>query len=304
MIFLLKRSFLDFIDTRIKNLFASIEDPRVERTKHHPFESILYIALCATLAGIESWIGMYDYATEHEEILRLYIDLPAGIPSHDTIARVISALDVEQFELCFKEFTQKLAQHVKGVIAIDGKTIKGSRTKKKNSCHIVSAWSDTHKLVLAQVKTDEKSNEITAIPKLLERLDLQGQIVTLDAMGCQRAICEQIVEKEGDYVISLKGNQGKLHEDVRLWFENKENMMTQSWEEIDKGHGRIEHRLCEVSNDIEWLQERHNWPGVKSFAVVHSTRETKKGIEKETRYYISSLLADGEKIARVARAHW
>jgi predicted transposase YbfD/YdcC len=140
--------------------------------------------------------------------------------------------------------------------------------------------------------------------KLLERLDLQGQIVTLDAMGCQRAICEQIMEKEGDYVISLKGNQGKLHEDVRLWFENKENMMTQSWEEIDKGHGRIEHRLCEVSNDIEWLQERHNWPGVKSFAVVHSTRETKKGIEKETRYYISSLLADGEKIARVARAHW
>jgi len=223
------------MDIRINNLFSDVADPRVDRTKYHPFESILYIALCATLAGIESWIGMYDYALAHEEILRQYIDLPRGIPSHDTIGRVISALDVEQFERCFVEFTQKLADRVKGIIAIDGKTIRGSKTENKKACHIVSAWSDANKLVLAQVKTDEKSNEITAIPALLDRLDLQGQIVTLDAMGCQRAISEQIVEKGGDYVISLKGNQGILHEDVRLWFEDKENQLTQIWEERDKG---------------------------------------------------------------------
>jgi len=292
------------MDIRIKNLFSSIEDHRVDRTKYHPFESILYIALCATLAGIESWIGMYDYATEHEEILRKYIDLPSGIPSHDTIGRVISALDVEQFEQCFSEFTQKLADRVKGVIAIDGKTIRGSKTETKKPCHIVSAWSDINRLVLAQVKTDEKSNEITAIPVLLDRLDLQGQIVTLDAMGCQRAICEQIIDKGGDYVISLKGNQGTLNNNVRLWFEDEKNLLTQSWEEWSKGHGRIEHRFCETTDDIGWLQEIHKWPGLKSIAVVHSTRETKKGIEKESRYYISSLSANAEQIARAARSHW
>jgi predicted transposase YbfD/YdcC len=158
--------------------------------------------------------------------------------------------------------------------------------------------------VLAQVKTDEKSNEITAIPVLLDRLDLQGQIVTLDAMGCQRAICEQIIDKGGDYVISLKGNQGTLNNNVRLWFEDEKNLLTQSWEEWSKGHGRIEHRFCETTDDIGWLQEIHKWPGLKSIAVVHSTRETKKGIEKESRYYISSLSANAEQIARAARSHW
>jgi hypothetical protein len=160
------------MNCRIKDLFSSVEDPRVERTQKHPFESILYIALCATLAGIESWIGMQDYAEEHREILEHYIDLPEGIPSHDTIGRVISALDVDQFEKCFVAFTQTLADHVKGLIALDGKTIPGSRNGKKKACHIVSAWSHANKLVLGQVKTEANSNEITAIPQLLERLDL------------------------------------------------------------------------------------------------------------------------------------
>ena len=294
------------MDKRIGELFQKIEDPRVDRTKKDPLESILYIVLCGTMAGVESWIGYEDYAEAHEEILKEFIDLPHGIPSHDTIARVISALNVEEFSDRFESFTQELIQQVKGTLAIDGKTMRRSFDSKKNlkAKHIVSAWATGCKLVLAQERTEEKSNEITAIPELLKRLDLQGQIVTLDAMGCQRDICEQITEEGGDYVISLKGNQGTLHEDVKLWFEDSEGELSKVWEEWDKGHGRIEHRLCRATDDISWLQEAHKWPGLASIAAVTSTRETAKGIQKETRYYISSLPPDAERIARAARDHW
>lgn len=294
------------MDLHIKNLFSEIEDPRIERTKKHPLESILYIVLCGTISGVDSWIGYQDYAEEHFEILSKFIDLPHGVPSHDTISRVIEALDVIEFEECFEEFVQSLINNAKDLIAIDGKTLRGSFDAKKGvkAKHIVSAWANGCKLVLAQEKVEDKSNEITAIPKLLKRLDIEGQIVTIDAMGCQRDICEQIIDQEGDYVISLKGNQGSLHEDVRLWFEDSNQMVDHVWEEWDKGHGRIEHRLCRASGDISWLQERHSWPGLSSIAAVHSMRETAKGIQKETRYYISSLSADAERIAKAARRHW
>lgn len=294
------------MDVIIKDLFKDVTDPRVERTKKHPLESILYIVLCGTMAGLDSWVGFQDYAEEHAELLGTFIDLPHGTPSHDTIARVISALDVEEFLISFEGFTEKLSERVKGVISIDGKTMRGSFDRKKEikARHIVSAWSEGCKLVLGQEKVDDKSNEITAIPRLLKRLDLQGQVVTIDAMGCQREICQQIVEQDGDYVISLKGNQGSLHQDVRLWFEDKESQPDHVWEEWDKGHGRIEHRLCCASADIAWLQERHNWPGLGSIAVVKSSRETAKGIQEESRYYISSLPADAERICNTARDHW
>lgn len=294
------------MDLTIRNLFAGIPDPRIERTKKHPLESILYIVICGTMAGIESWIGYQDYAEEHEEILKQFIELPHGPPSHDTIARVISALDVDAFQASFESFTQELADRVKGVIALDGKTMRGSFDHKKDikARHIVSAWAEGCRLVLGQEKVDDKSNEITAIPRLLKRIDVQGNIITIDAMGCQRDICQEIVEREGDYVISLKGNQGTLHQDVRLFFEDKSSEIDQAWEEWDKGHGRIEHRLCKATGDISWLQESHKWPGLSTIAAVYSSRETTKGKQEECRYYISSLACDAEQIARAARAHW
>jgi len=294
------------MNLEIKDLFSGIEDPRIDRTKKHPLDSILYIVLCGTMAGIESWIGYSDYAEAHLDILQELIDLPYGAPSHDTIARVIESLDVSEFQACFESFVNSFVTRTKGVIAIDGKTLRGSFDIKKGikAKHIVSAWAHGCKVVLAQEKVDDKSNEITAIPTLLKRLDVQGQIVTLDAMGCQREICQQILDQGGDYVISLKGNQGTFHKDVQLWFEDRKNLVDHVWEEWDKGHGRIEHRLCRASGDVTWLQEVHNWPGLTSIAAVESTRETAKGIQKEVRYYISSLTADAERIATSAREHW
>jgi predicted transposase YbfD/YdcC len=294
------------VNKRLEAMFNGIEDPRVDRTRKHPLETILYIVLCGTLAGISSWTGFEDYAEAHEEALAKLIDLSAGIPSHDTIGRVIEALDVESFSRCFREFANQIVEKAKGIIAIDGKTMRGSFDVRKNisARHIVSAWSDCCKVVLAQVKVHDKSNEITAIPELLDLLDLHGQVVTIDAMGCQREICEVILNKSGDYVISLKGNQGNLHKDIDLFFTDKAFIPTHEWEEWDKGHGRIEGRKCFVSNDIDWLQESHNWPGLKSLAVVHSSRETRKGIQTEKRYYISSLEPNAERIAKAARSHW
>lgn len=293
------------MERRIKNLFSNIPDHRIDRTKKHPLESILYIVLCGTISGIDSWIGYEDYAEEHEEILKQFIDMPNGPPSHDTIARVISGLDVEKFEASFESFTRTLKEKAKGIIAIDGKTMRGSFDNKKGikARHIVSAWANECKLVLGQEKVDDKSNEITAIPELLKRLDLQGNIVTIDAMGCQKTICQQVVDQGGDYVISLKGNQGTLHKDVKLWFEDRSRHVDHVWEEWDKGHGRIEHRLCEATGDIGWLED-HEWPYLKSIAAVHSSRETSKGTQSEVRYYVSSLEPDAERIAKAARAHW
>ena len=185
------------------------------------------IVLCGSLAGINTWLGFEDDANEHIDIFKEIIDLPGGVPSHDTIARVISALNVEEFYKSFDNFTKRFKEQIQeklpkgsqGIIAIDGKTMRGTSDVKNGvkAKHIVSAWASELKLCLAHVKTEEKSNEITAIPKLLKILDLQGQVVTIDAMGCQRNICEQILEAEGDYVISLKGNQGTLHEEDILW---------------------------------------------------------------------------------------
>lgn len=294
------------MDVTIKNLFSNIPDPRIDRTKKHPLESILYIVLCGTMAGIDSWIGYQDYAEEHEEILKQFIDMPNGPPSHDTISRVISALDVEVFQATFEAFTQSLINKVKGIIALDGKTIRGSFDHKKDikARHIVSAWAEGCRLVLGQEKVNDKSNEITAIPELLKRIDVLGNVITIDAMGCQRDICSQIADGGGDYVISLKGNQGMLHEEVRLFFEDQASSVEQSWEEWDKGHGRIEHRVCRATSAITWLQEQHKWPGLKTIAAVYSSRETYKGKQEEVRYYISSLSCDAERIAKAARAHW
>lgn len=290
----------------IKDLFSGVSDPRVDRTKKHPLESVLYIALCSVMSGIETWTGMQDYAEIHLDILKKFIDLPSGPPSHDTIARVISALDVEEFFASFKSFTSGLIERTKGIISIDGKTIRGSfdKSKKVSARHIVSAWASECKLVLGQTKVDDKSNEIPAMAELLQKLDLKGQIITIDAMRCQREICQEIVERDGDYVIGLKRNQGSLFDDVDTYFRLENKPVDQMWEEWDKGHGRIEHRICYITNDVQWLQDLHHWPGLKSIAVVYSERQTRQKSSKSTRYYISSLDVDAQRIAQIARSHW
>lgn len=205
------------------------------------------------VSWIEKWLGFQDDAEDHEEFLSHFIDLSAGIPSHDTISRVIGALDVDAFSERFNQFAAQLAEQFQGIIAVDGKTMRGSfdRRKEISARHIVSAWTSCCKVALAQVKIDDKSNEITAIPELLSLLDLNNQIVTIDAMGCQRDICQQIIDQEGDYVISLKGNQGTLHQDVKLFLDDPETPIDHVWEEWDKGHGRIENRLCRATNRID-----------------------------------------------------
>lgn len=294
----------------LKTVFKAIEDPRLNRTKKHPLESILLLAFCGSLAGIDNFVGYEDYGKAHRKTLEKLIDFPSGIPSHDTIGRVISLLDVETFDRCFMDFVSQLRRSCEDVISIDGKTMRGSHhhAQGKRSQHIVSAWSHHDSLALGQVKCDEKSNEITAIPSLLAKLDIYNQIITIDAMGCQREICELIKSQEGEYVISLKGNQVSLHNDIKRYFEDETLPISQEWEEYDKCHGRIEHRVCRVVEDIEWLQSEHQWPGLKTIAMVKSTRELIRGAKstttEDTRYYISSLGADAEKIAKAARSHW
>src|SRR6185312_9921327 len=239
--------------------FETIPDPRSVRNQKHPFMTLIGTTLLASLAGIDSFSGFADFTEAHFDKLEEYFAFPHGVPSHDTYQRLWDEINPSEFYRCFQEFTQYLATALGTFINLDGKTIRNSGQAK--ALHIVSAWCQANQLVLAQKKVDSKSNEITALPKLIKLLDLKGRIVTLDAMGAQRTICAQIIEQEGDYVISLKGNQGTLHEDISTYFNDltlREKSLCS--EENDKGHGRIEQRIAYCCDDIGWLQEEHQWP--------------------------------------------
>lgn len=294
--------------TSIFKHFSSIKDPRVNRQKKHQLEDIFFITLCAVISGADNWVLVETFGKAKKDWFTQQLGLENGIPSHDTFGDVFAAIDTEAFSQCFSRWVADLSSLTSGeVIAIDGKTLRRSldRASNKSAIHMVSAWAQQAGLVLGQVKVDAKSNEITAIPKLLKLLDLEGAIVTIDAMGCQKEIAGQIVERQGDYVLSLKGNQGCLHEDVKTWFESSLAPEAGSVD-FDKGHGRIETRTVCVSNEINWLKERHpQWPGLRSILAVTSKREWQNRIETETRYFISSL--DGqnpEQLGKAVRAHW
>jgi predicted transposase YbfD/YdcC len=235
--------------------------------------------------------------------LKEYFDFPSGAPSHDTYQRLWDGINPTQFYHSFQLFTASLEKLTSTFINLDGKTIRHSGDEK--ALHIVSAWCHANQLTLAQEKVDSKSNEITALPKLIKLLDLKGRIVTIDAMGAQREICAQILEQGGDYVISLKGNQGTLHKDVASYF-NDTGLLSQCLcsEENDKGHGRLEQRVAYSSDEIECLQKKHGWPGLKSIGLVHATVEKKGKIHEEQRFYISSLEANAKLLNQSARAHW
>lgn len=291
--------------------FGSVEDPRIDRTKQHMLEDILLLTLAAVLAGAEGWTDIERFGNAREAWLRQFLALPKGIPSHDTFGRVFAALDPEQFETAFVSWTQSLTRNLNGLVAVDGKTVRGSRdtASGKRPVHLVSAWSEANRLVLGQVRCEDHSNEITAIPRLLDGLDLSGCIVSIDAMGCQREIAQRIVDSEADYILALKGNQSTLHDDVRLWFEDavKRDFRQVSHdyaEATTKGHGRIEVRRCWTLTDLAWLRQRNAWPKLRSIIVVESERRFAGEVAKERRYYMTSLEAGAAELGGFVRSHW
>ena len=288
--------------------FGDIPDPRIERTKKHKLIDILFITLSAVLCGCDEWEEIQSYGEKKESWLRKYIELPNGIPSHDTINRVISAIDPKVMQECFVRWVQGIATLSKGeVVSIDGKRLCGSGADSKDSIvHMVSAWSDANNLVLGSYKVDDKSNEITAIPKLLEMLDLSGCIITIDAMGCQKEIAEKIAGHQAHYILSVKENQAHLLDDIREGFAHEEHAHTSTDVQSNLGHGRIEKRSCRVITDMDWICKSQDWKALASMVELTAERTDKKtgNYQKEVRYYISDLVQSAKQFNQCIRSHW
>jgi len=283
-----------------------LEDPRTGNAGRHDFYEILMIAFCAVLCGGQSAVDMALFATAKEPFLRGFLTLKHGTPSHDTFSRLFRLLDPEQFRATFQRFMTRFSETIQGVIAIDGKVLRRSfdHASGKSALHMVSAWGCEQRLVLAQIATDAKSNEITAVPKLLEMLSLKGTIVTVDALNCQRAIAQQIVDQGGDYALSLKGNQPTLYADVQTFLDDPAATVSTAEPMVDGDHGRIETRAATVSTDIGWLQETHHWPGLAAIGKVTRRREFADKITSETAYYLLSAPLTPERFGQVVRSHW
>jgi predicted transposase YbfD/YdcC len=286
--------------------FEDLEDPRTGNAGRHDLLEILMIALCTVLSGGQTAVDMSIFAREKETFLREFLKLEHGPPSHDTFSRVFRLLDPEQFGACFQRFMARFAETCQGVIAIDGKVVRRSfdRASGKSALHMVSAWGCDQRLVLAQIATDAKSNEITAVPLLLRLLCLKGTIVTVDALNCQREIARQITEQGGDYAMALKGNQGTLHDDVRRFLDDPKAEATTTHTTVDGDHGRIETRTAVVSTHIDWLQEQHQWPGLNAVAKVTRNRESADKTSTEAAFYLLSQPLTADRFNPVARAHW
>jgi predicted transposase YbfD/YdcC len=292
------------------NHFKDMPDPRQRCKVTYPLDEVLLLALLAVLAGAESFVDIARFGRMKLEFLRRFRPFLDGTPSHDHLGDIFAALDAEHFQRCFVAWVASLIGVPAGVVAIDGKTVRRSGGKAgKDAIHMVSAFAAGQRLVLGQVKVAEKSNEITAIPKLLDMLVVEGAIITIDAMGCQRAIAQKIIDKKADYVFGLKGNQGSLREDVDVFIAEQkakdfaDTTITRA-QTIDADNGRIETRTTTVIHDVDWLRKRHGWPGLNAIAMVESTRETKGVIEKDTRIFITSLVMLAHLLGPVIRSHW
>jgi len=303
--------------------FANIEDPRREtKNKKYPLIEVIVIAFLAVMSGADGWESIERYGMMRKKWLGRFLELKEGIPRHDVYRRVLCAIRSELLESCFMDWVRDIKQDIKReVIAIDGKTVRGMATESRfkagteaKAIHLVSAWATENQLVFAQVQTEEKSNEITAIPVLLEQIAIAGCIVTIDAMGCQHEIADKIVKKEADYVFSLKGNQETLHEAVKEYWDmldfNKpakeaKYIAFRSTSTYDEKHGRKETRDYAVSDDVAWLRKQFpKWRTINSIGVVESTRDAGGEAKTERRYFVSSLGADEEEFAHAVRAHW
>ena len=294
--------------------FSKLPDPRVDRTKRYPLIEIILLIVSATLSGCEGWKQIKDFGEVKLQWLKRFLPYENGIPVDDTIARVMRKLNTKSFQTCFVKWIKSVAKQTDGdVIAIDGKTLRGSHNHRegKSAIHMVSAWSHASSLVLGQEKTANKSNEITAIPELLDVLELKGCIVTIDAMGCQTAIADKIISRGGDYVLALKGNQGDLHTQVKDFFESAtehsfHGLAHDYFEECDSGHGRIEKRCCwVVESRPKWFTTSTKWNGLTKIIMVKSQRLLATSETNDTRYYISSVSnLSAKKALATVRQHW
>ena len=295
--------------------FLKLKDPRDNRAKRHNLIDVIVIAICAVVCGADSWVDVEMFGKSKKSWLSRILELPNGIPSHDTFGRVFAMLDPVQFERCFTEWVDAVNEVMEGqVVAIDGKTVRRShdRVAGKSAIHMVSAWASANQLILGQVKVDDHSNEITAIPQLLDTLDVSGCTVTIDAMGCQKEIAKTIVEKDADYILALKRNQPQLYDDAEEMFEQSRrsgfsDLGYHFCETVEKGHGRIEKRRCWAVSEPEhlgYMDERGEWAELRSLAMIESERTENGKTSTQTRYYISSLPDDARKLLSGVRTHW
>jgi predicted transposase YbfD/YdcC len=295
--------------------FAPITDPRVERTKLHQLLDMLTITICAVICGADTWVEVEAFGREKLDWFKTFLPLPNGIPSHDTFGDLFARLDPEQFEQGFLAWVQAIAQLTQGeIVALDGKCLRRSHERRlgKAAIHMVSAWASTNRLVLGQVKVDDKSNEITAIPELLRLLVLRGCIVTIDAMGCQTEIAQTILDQGADYMLALKDNHGHLLDDVTDMFQTAQavqfkGVVHDRAHTTDKGHGRVEVRRCwtiSEPTELAYLRDLHKWPQLRSVVMVQAERRVDSLTTIETRYYISSLVVTAGRALEIVRTHW
>jgi predicted transposase YbfD/YdcC len=290
------------------NHFKDLPDPRQRGKIMYPLAEVLVLCLLAVLAGAETITDIARFGDKKLALLRRFRPFRDGTPAHDHLGDILATLDAEQFQRCFVVWVASLIGVPEGVVAIDGKTVRRSKGAKA-AIHMVSAFAARQRLVLGQVKVADKANEILAIPKLLDMLALEGAVVTIDAMGCQRAIAQKILDKKADYVVALKGNQGTLRDDVELFATEQKakdfkDTTVSRHQTLDGEHGRIETRAITVIHDIKWLQDLHQWPGLKSIVIIESTREIRDKVERETRFYITSLVLPASQIGSLVRDHW
>ena len=298
--------------------FNDLPDPRQRHKVTYPLAEVLLLCLLAVLAGADGAVDIARFGKGKLDLLRRFLPFRDGTPSHDQIGDILAVLDAEKFQQCFVAWVVALTGVASEVIAVDGKTSRRSHNKKRGQAaiHMVSAFAARQRLVLGQVKVADKSNEIIAIPALLDMMAIEGAIITIDAMGCQRNIAQKIIDKKADYVLALKGNQGSLHEDVELLVaeqkaKNFKDTKVSHHQTVDGDHGRIETRNYTVIHDVAWLQKRHGWPGLKSVVMVESIRETPAAtpntapkIEREVRFYIASLVWLASQMGPIIRSHW
>jgi predicted transposase YbfD/YdcC len=293
-------------------IFSKLEDPRIDRRKRHILSEIIVIAICAVISGSDDWVGIAEFGRDRYDWFKKFLSLPNGIPSHDTFGRVFSLISPTAFEACFIQWVDWVRSRIPGeVVSIDGKTLRRSHDHKngQSAIHMVSAWASDNALVLGQVKTDQKSNEITAIPQLIELLDLSGCIVTIDAMGCQKEIARLIISKKADYVFTLKENHGKLFHEVQNFFLNAEANNFQGasinyCQTEAKNHGRLEIRRYWITDQIAELNNTGPWKGLQSIGMVESQRTVNGETSIERRFFISSLENNVQLFAKAVRQHW
>lgn len=289
--------------------FSNMTDPRrINKGNHfYSLNEILFLVISAVISGADSWTSIQVFGNSKLPWLRQYFPFQEGIPSHDVLGKLFARLDAKQFSLCFTEWINSIADILEGeVVAIDGKTIRGSKDTScsKSAIHLVSAYASENRICLGQEAVEEKHNEIIAIPKLLDLIVVKGAIVTIDAMGCQKKIAEKIIKKEADYILMVKGNQKGLETQIEKRF--KTEVKPKRDEALDSGHGRVETRICEVIDNLDFLEGKEQWVGIRSIVRITSERFIKKTEETslETKYYITSLEANPVKINDAIRKHW